>query len=175
MIKILPPTGCRIQLVATNMLAAYQMNISAARVCTIMARSIIVACLAVALFIAVAAVSGCTSYGGQKSLGFLSGKVTVGPLTPVERVGVTPPMPDPSVFTSRHLLLLQADGKTLVHEIAIQPAGYYGIYNVSLAPGNYVLDYQMQRVGGAKGLPATVTIEAGKTTTLDVDIDTGIR
>jgi hypothetical protein len=33
----------------------------------------------------------------------------------------------------------------------------------------------MQRVGGAKGLPATVEIEAGRTTTLDVDIDTGIR
>jgi hypothetical protein len=38
-----------------------------------------------------------------------------------------------------------------------------------------LIDYPTQGVRRAKGLPATVTVEAGKTTMLDVDIDTGIR
>ncbi len=130
--------------------------------------------VAVAL-LAASAVAGCTSVGAHASTGVLAGKVTVGPLTPVERVGITPPVPDPAVFTSRHLLLYRADGKTLVQEVPIQAAGYHGVYNVTLSPGTYVLGYPKQGVGGAKGLPATVTVEAGKTTTLDVDIDTGIR
>lgn len=127
------------------------------------------------VLLAAAVVSGCATSGSQAGTGILTGKVTVGPLTPVEQVGVTPPVPDPAVFTSRKLLLYEADGKTLIGEIPIQAAGYYGAYNVTLKPGAYVLDYPTQGVGGARGLPETVMIEAGKTTTLDVDIDTGIR
>lgn len=140
-----------------------------------MARSIVFALLSVGLLLAITVTAGCVSDSRQTNTGTLSGKVTVGPLTPVERVGVTPPAPNPGVFTSRHLLLYQSDGKTLIKEIPIQAAGYYGIYNVSLAPGTYVVDYPKQGVGGARSLPATVKVEAGKTTTLDVDIDTGIR
>ena len=132
-------------------------------------------CVVALLMLAAMAIAGCASRGSEAGMGTLTGNVTVGPLTPVERVGVTPPVPDPAVFTSRKLLLYEADGRTLVETIGIQPAGYYGIYSVTLKPGVYVLDYPRQGVGGAKGLPATVTIEAGKTTRLDVDIDTGIR
>ncbi len=128
--------------------------------------------IAILLLMAVAAVSGCASSGGQAGMGVLTGKVTVGPLTPVERVDVTPPVPNPEVFTSRKLLLYEADGNTLIEEIAIEPAGYYGIYNVTLKPGTYKLGYNY--MGSIRLLPV-FTIEAGKTTTLDVDIDTGIR
>jgi hypothetical protein len=131
--------------------------------------------IALLLLIVAAAVYVYVPGGSQAGTGVLTGKVTVGPLTPVERVDVTPPVPDPAVFTSRKLLLYDANGRTLLKEIAIEPAGYYGIYNVTLKPGTYVLGYTKQGVGGAKGLPSTVIIEAGKTTTLDVDIDTGIR
>jgi hypothetical protein len=127
------------------------------------------------MMLAAAAVCGCVTSGGEAGTGILAGKVTVGPLTPVERVDVTPPVPDPTVFTSRHLLLYQADGTTLIEEIPIQAAGYYGVYNVTIKPGTYVLDYPRQGIGGAKGLPATIRIEADKTTKVDVDIDTGIR
>jgi hypothetical protein len=127
------------------------------------------------VLLAAAAVSGCASTGTRADTGILTGKVTVGPLTPVEHVDVTPTLPDPAVFTSRHLLLYAADGMTLIEEIPVHAAGYYGVYNVTLKPGTYVLGYPQQGVGGARGLPATVVIDAGKTTTLDVDIDTGIR
>jgi hypothetical protein len=125
------------------------------------------------VLLAAAAVSGCATSGA--GTGILTGKVTVGPLTPVERIDVTPPVPDPAVFTSRKLLLYEADGKTLIQDIGIQAAGYYGVYKVTLRPGTYVLGYPQQGVGGARGLPAKIYIETGKTTTLDVDIDTGIR
>jgi hypothetical protein len=127
------------------------------------------------VLLAVAAVSGCATSGNQEGTGTLTGKVTVGPLTPVEQVGVTPPVPDQAVFTSRKLLLYEADGKTMIEEIPILAAGYYGVFNVTLKPGTYVIDLFRQGVDISKELPATVTIEAGKTTTLDVDIDTGIR
>ena len=139
-----------------------------------MHRSLVVVCV-IALLIMVMSASGCISSSEQAENGYLAGNVTVGPLTPVERIDITPLPPDPAVFTSRHLLVYQADGKTLVKEISIQPAGYKGIYNVSLAPGTYVLDSPRLGVGGAKGLPETVIIEAGKTSIVDVDIDTGIR
>jgi hypothetical protein len=141
----------------------------------IMKKLMVTLIIAAFVLVAAAVVSGCATSGDQADTGILTGKVTVGPLTPVEQVGVTPPVPDPAVFTSRKLLLYEADGTTLVQEIPLQAAGYYGVYRVTLKPGTYVLDYPHQGVGGAKGLPATVEIRAGKTTTLDVDIDTGIR
>lgn len=134
----------------------------------LLASSLIVAFV----LLAVAAVSGCATSGNQAGTGILTGKVTVGPLTPVERVDVTPPVPDPAVFTSRKLLLYDADGKTQIQEIGIQAAGYYGVYNVTLMPGTYKLGYNY--MGSIRFLPE-FTIEAGKTTIVDVDIDTGIR
>jgi hypothetical protein len=124
------------------------------------------------VLLAVAAVSGCATSGNQAGTGILTGKVTVGPLTPVERVDVTPAVPDPAVFTSRKLLLYEAYGKTPVEEIPIHAAGYYGVYNVTLKPGTYKLGYNY--MGSIRFLPEFM-IESGKTTTVDVDIDTGIR
>ncbi len=120
-------------------------------------------------------VIGCVSSPTTQEKGMLAGNVTVGPLTPVERVDATPILPPPEVFTSRHLIVYAADGKTKVADVDIQPAGYYGTYAVSLSPGAYVLDYRHEGIGHASPLPKQVTIEAGKTTVVDVDFDTGIR
>ncbi len=129
--------------------------------------------IAVLLLAGLTAVSGCVS--GSADRGTLAGNVTVGPLTPVERVDATPILPPPEVFTSRHLIVYAADGKTKVAGVDIIPAGYYGTYSISLPPGTYVLDYERQGIGHASPLPKRVTIEAGKTTVVDVDFDTGIR
>ena len=130
-------------------------------------------CIAALALLAAVVVAGCASSGSRADFGTLAGEVTVGPLTPVERAGVTPPVPDPAVFTSRKLLLYDADGKTLLQTIDITPAGYYGTYNVTLEPGNYRLGYNY--MGSARLLPDAITVEASRTTTRDVDIDTGIR
>ena len=107
--------------------------------------------------------------------GTLEGKVTVGPLTPVERAGAPSPVPNPEVFTSRHLVVYAADGITRVADVPIKAAGYYGTYSISLPPGTYVLDIPRQGIGHASPLPQQVTISPGRTTIVDVDIDTGIR
>ena len=118
--------------------------------------------------------AGCVS-NTSDGKGTLAGNVTVGPLTPVERIGVTQTTPPPEVFTSRHLIVYEADGVTKVADVPIVAAGYHGTYSMSLSPGTYVLDYEHGSVGHASPLPARVMIEVGKTTIIDVDIDTGIR
>ncbi len=125
--------------------------------------------------LSVVLISCCVSSLPSSEKGILAGNVTVGPLSPVERVDVTPTAPPPEVFTSRSLIVYEADSVTKVADVPIEAAGFHGIYSVSLSPGTYVLDVPRQGIGHASPLPKRVTIEAGKTTTVDVDIDTGIR
>lgn len=106
--------------------------------------------------------------------GSLCGNVTVGPLTPVETPGWKP-SPEPIVFTSRGLVVYEADGRTKVADIGIEAAGYNGKYCITLKPGSYVLDLRKNGIERADVLPKAVTIYAGKPTIVDVDIDTGIR
>jgi len=121
------------------------------------------------------ALSGCITSPVKSDSGTLSGNVTVGPLSPVERIGVSPTPPPPEVFTSHSLIVYAADGATKVADVPIRAAGLYGTYNVSLRPGTYVLDMAHTGIGHASPLPKTITIRDGVATIVDVDIDTGIR
>ncbi len=132
----------------------------------------------VALYLIVSAalaLSGCVTSPAQSDNGTLSGNVTVGPLSPVEMVGVSPTPPPPEVFTSRSLIVYAADGTTKVADVPIQAAGLHGTYSVSLKPGTYVLDVPHTGIGHASPLPKTITIQDDVATIVDVDIDTGIR
>ncbi len=104
--------------------------------------------------------------------GTLSGTVSVGPLTPVERAGVPTPTPAPEVFTSRGLDIYKANGQTLFKQIRFSGSG---TFSVELPPSTYVITLTPSGIDSAAGLPVTVTIEAGKITTLTIQIDTGIR
>ncbi len=108
----------------------------------------------------------------EPSPGTLAGHITIGPLTPVERVGVPTPTIAPQVFAARRILVYRADGRTEVTRI--QP-DENGDYRVSLAPGDYVVDMVRVGIDRAQGLPAAITIASGVTVTLDIAIDTGIR
>lgn len=104
--------------------------------------------------------------------GILEGKVTVGPLTPVERAGVTPPAPPAEVFTSRGIEILQ-DGHSDIYKTIHFNAD--GTYNVSLPEGSYTVRLLSSGIDRAAELPATVKITAGEVTELNINIDTGIR
>jgi len=104
--------------------------------------------------------------------GFLEGAVTVGPLTPVERMDAPSPTPPPEVYTSRALNVFKVDGVTLVKRVPFEPDGSY---RVELPPGTYVVDIEHSGIDSASGLPTSTTIRSGETTRLDIDIDTGIR
>ena len=99
--------------------------------------------------------------------GTLTGQVRIGPLCPVEPC----PVPTPNVYSSRKLLLRREDGQPA--EIPLRSDGAFraevaaGVYEVRLSDCTYL---------GCRGaFPKTVTVEPGKVTTLEIDIDTGIR
>lgn len=132
--------------------------------------------ISLALLIGVAcfAVASCSQKTTQT--GLLQGGVTIGPITPVEIPGQNPPVP-PEVFSSRKVLVYDSTGKNLIVQVTIiqikQTAS--GYYSVQLAPGTYTINVTHSGIGGGANLPAQVTVTSGKTTTLDIDIDTGIR
>jgi acetyl esterase len=106
------------------------------------------------------------------SLGYLEGGATIGPLQPVERVGVPPPTPSPDACTARGLTIDASDGATEVTGFNLQPDC---TYRVALAPGSYVVRLKPNGIDSGKDLPRTVQIQAGQTVRLDIRVDTGLR
>jgi hypothetical protein len=106
------------------------------------------------------------------SVGYLEGRAMIGPLQPVERVGVPPPTPSPAACTARGLVVLATDSGSEVQRFALAPDC---TYRVALGPGTYRVELDRRGIDLSKSLPQTVTITAGQTTRLDVSIDTGIR
>ncbi len=103
--------------------------------------------------------------------GVLEGKLSIGPICPVERVPPDPScQPTPEMYKAWPLEISQK-GKKVATIVAND-----GTFSVELAPGTYVVDLERkQGIGGSSLLPATVKITSGETTTLELDIDTGIR
>ena len=104
--------------------------------------------------------------------GTLQGHVNIGPLQPVVRVDEPTPVVPPEAYAARQIVIYAADGQTEIARVQIGPDGNY---EVALPPGTYVVDLTRSGIDSSKNLPAKVQIVAGQTTTLDVEIDTGIR
>lgn len=112
------------------------------------------------------------SPSGGQNVGFLDGRASIGPLQPVERIGVPTPTPPPAACTSRGLVIFSAATGQEVNRISF---GADCTYRVALPPGAYRVDLAPSGIDRSRSLPQTVTINAGQTTRLDVNIDTGIR
>jgi hypothetical protein len=132
--------------------------------------------VAIAILLILAGALAISCQSGAQETATLKGTVTIGPLTPVERPGVTPTAP-PEVFAARKVMVYDASGQKLVREVAITQIGQTatGSYTVELAPGTYNVDINRLGIDRAAGLPREVTLAAGQTVTIDIDIDTGIR
>ena len=101
--------------------------------------------------------------------GALAGRVSLGPVSPVERPGAAPSrLPAPGI----KLLIYGPDRQ----EIAAVTTDKAGQYRVDLPPGAYRLELA-PRPGRefTKDLPATVTITPGRETRLDIHLDTRMR
>lgn len=109
---------------------------------------------------------------GEADKGVLEGHVTVGPLLPVQREGEPTPTPGPEVYSARKIVIYAEDGETELERAAIDAQGNY---RVELPSGRYVVDINHVGIDQGVDMPATVVINPGETTTLDVEIDTGIR
>ncbi len=128
----------------------------------------------VACLLALILVAGCARQNLAPQTGFLTGKVSIGPLCPVERFPPDPRcQPTPETFKAWPLAVY-ASNHVKVAALAPQADG---AYKVELPAGEYVVDLVNRQPGGlgARNLPAPASVRAGETTPLDVDIDTGIR
>ncbi|PIY60036.1 hypothetical protein COY95_03890 [Candidatus Woesearchaeota archaeon CG_4_10_14_0_8_um_filter_47_5] len=111
--------------------------------------------------------------GGNTDNGYLKGTVMIGPLCPVERNPPDPGcQPTKETYTTRPIAVYTLKR---VKVVSILPE-INGSYTVELLPGHYMVDLEQEqsRVGHSN-LPAEVTISSGESTTLTIDIDTGIR
>ena len=106
----------------------------------------------------------------EDASGTLTGTVTIGPLCPVEPCSV--PRDQILAAYAARPLLIRTEGGTIIQSVTADPDTGY---SVSLRSGTYVVDSAHQGIGGSPDLPKTVTIRAGETVRLDIDIDTGIR
>ena len=105
----------------------------------------------------------------QKEKGILEGHVSIGPLCPVEPCNITSENLQ-KVYDATKIFVYSKDRKSYVKEISLNSTGNY---KVELNPGIYVLD--TDHIGIGKDIPKEVRIETGKTTILNISIDTGIR
>jgi inhibitor of cysteine peptidase len=103
--------------------------------------------------------------------GTLEGQVSIGPICPVERPGVSCE-PGPEVFAARKIIVYNSDRSKVVSEIVL---GEDGKYKTSLNPGFYVIDINSIGVDRSGDVPRDIEIQSGETVTLNIDIDTGIR
>lgn len=103
--------------------------------------------------------------------GVIQGKATIGPICPVERVGVPCPVP-PEAYTSREIVVYDESGTRIVSRTHFDTTGHY---RIELPAGIYVLDIPRGGVGGSKNLPQQIRLHAGETIEVNPNIDTGIR
>ncbi len=103
------------------------------------------------------------------SSGYVSGHVNIGPFCPVERADMPCYIP-PEAYSSREVIVYKSDAITIKEKGKIDSAGNY---KIALAPGSYFV--QIKPAGIGEGEKKPVTIKSSETTTLNFDIDTGIR
>jgi len=106
---------------------------------------------------------------GQGQKGVLEGKVTVGPLCPVEPCSVSADQ-IAKAYTSRNITVFAQDKATIVYQMPLNPDGSFmveldaGTYYVTVRPGG-IGDFPLQKA----------VVSANQTTSLNLDVDTGIR
>ena len=131
----------------------------------------------VAILLALATTAGgCNGSGleADRPAGTLSGRITVGPICPVEVEGEECP-PPPGTYQSILVLVYArlADGERLVAQVRADDAGRF---ELPLPPGSYRVGIEHSiGIPGAPRPVQEVEIESGAITQLTFDIDTGIR
>lgn len=117
--------------------------------------------------------SGCNKLM-ESDPGFLEGKISIGPLCPVEH---DPPdttcLPTAETYKAYPVGIWTTKGNTLM--TIINPA-LDGSFRTELVPGIYTVRLQKDLYSiGNCNLPVEIQINSGKETLLDINIDTGIR
>ncbi len=117
--------------------------------------------------------SGCDKLFNKDS-GYLQGKISIGPICPVESVPPDPGcLPTLETYKAYQVYIMTSNGK---REIARIEPSMDGSYKTELLKGHYlvILGAEVNRPGSSN-LPVEVEINPMDTTFLNIDIDTGIR
>lgn len=114
-------------------------------------------------------ISGCSN--GNTEAGILTGKVTIGPISPVVRPGEELAIPC-EVYEARKIMVYDGDKEELIEQVDIDCDG---IYMVELKPDVYTIDINRIGVDYSTEVPLKIVIRTGETFELNLDIDTGIR
>jgi len=114
--------------------------------------------------------------------GILEGKVTIGPLCPIEPCNLTPEQ-IAAIYEARNVIVYEKSSLRKIAEIQLNADGEY---SVELNSGQYIVDVsdangnalpldlsQRPRFGNA--IPQEAELFSDQTTISDFDIDTGIR
>jgi hypothetical protein len=101
--------------------------------------------------------------------GTLEGRLTIGPICPVERPGLPCPVP-PEAYAAREVWIFQHN-----KQIATAELDDSGKYSIALRPGIYLVDINHAGMDRSADVPKEVRIQSNVITRLDIDIDTGIR
>lgn len=101
--------------------------------------------------------------------GNIAGHINIGPFCPVVREGELCPVP-PEAYSSRKVIVYGSNKTTIKEMVNIDKNGDY---KVTLTPGTYFL--QVEPAGIGPGEKKKVVVISSKTSTVDFDIDTGIR
>ena len=114
--------------------------------------------------------------------GILEGRITLGPLCPIEPCNLTPEQ-IAAIYEARKVIIYEKSSLSKIAEIQLNADGEYSL---SLNAGQYIIDVsdangnalplelsQRPRFGNA--IPQEAEILEDQTTISDFDIDTGIR
>lgn len=127
--------------------------------------------LPAALLLVLAFLSGCVmSEMFERGTGFLEAKVSAGQVCPSEQDPTC--KPSASAYNAWPVAVWTADRKT---KAAVAYSDFKGYFKVELMPGNYIVDLERSQMVSKSNMPQNVTIEKGKTTTIQIEIDTGIN
>ncbi len=105
------------------------------------------------------------------TFGRLSGVVKIGPNCPVEQPGNPCPTP-PDAYKLRKILIYDEQKSRLLFTVDIDTQG---LYFIDLVPAKYLVDLKGAGIDRTSDLPKVVEIHANNVTTLNVNIDTGLR
>src|SRR5512133_3452948 len=110
---------------------------------------VILAVVIIGVIGAAALYSGCL-HGGVGT-GILTGKVSIGPLCPVEPCTISHDRLV-AAYAARPITISTTYGSRVTTVTADPESGY----SVALNPGTYIVDIPHQGIGGSRELPATV-------------------
>ncbi len=117
--------------------------------------------------------AGCGQSGTNENRapGFLEGTVTIGPLCPVEPCQISPEQLA-AVYAARKVIVYNSDRTSVIKERSLDQNGRY---SAELEVGKYIVDIKHVGIDRSPDVPTAISIEPGKTVTLNIGIDTGIR